>query len=288
MKLTSTTAELAELISLAQQFTVKNMTVDVVADPANPQFHELIKSKFWPAAVNEAVIVTTDAGKDFRASSILASAIGPQKLKAGKFLDFGCGEGHCVQQAAKITTALGFDPQLDLFAESSGLTHEWQKVLQAAPFETVLCYDVLDHILDPADRQLAVQRIRQVLTPTGVAVIRFHPFTSRHGTHLYHQFNKAYAHLFMTPDELTALGYHTQPVAQITRPLRTYNELMATAKLHILHKDVAQRNVEPLFQEKHIVNQLIAKYWPDDDYVKSATTLTNILSVEFIDFKVRR
>jgi len=73
-------------------------------------------------------------------------------------------------------------------------------------YDFILINDVLDHAADPLDMLEQVNKIRN---PETKIVVRCHPWTSRHGTHVYKQMNKAFLHLIFNPyhyDQCILLG----------------------------------------------------------------------------------
>src|ERR1019366_10098171 len=76
------------------------------------EFHHLkesLRSRAWPDAIPHEAICRKDSSEDkeFRAQDILSDLI---KLDELTFLDYGCGEGHIVMEAAKTARLeVGYD-----------------------------------------------------------------------------------------------------------------------------------------------------------------------------------
>jgi hypothetical protein len=99
--------ELQENANLSAQSVVSQpvspLDSDVIAvaslRPDTELLEPLLKSDQWPQAVNEYLIcdLNSEDDKDARAQGIIAAMIDPD-LTGKKFLDFGCGEGHVVNE----------------------------------------------------------------------------------------------------------------------------------------------------------------------------------------------
>ena len=67
-----------------------------------------------------------------------------------------------------------------------------------------------------------LNKIRSVCAPNAKIFIRCHPWISRHGGHLYHQLNKAFAHLVFSPAELQMLNVDLAESIKVVSPLKEY------------------------------------------------------------------
>jgi 2-polyprenyl-3-methyl-5-hydroxy-6-metoxy-1,4-benzoquinol methylase len=186
----------------------------------------------------------------------------------GKFLDFGCGEGHVVVEAAqKAKISVGYDIKDDnwqrfTLGENAILSTDWEKVKNHASYDAVLLYDVLDHLKDEDEAVSVLKNIRDVLDDKGKIFVRCHPWCSRHGTHLYQSINRAYLHLCLDEENITKLGYKFLPTIKIIHPLQTYDRWFQAAELHTVSWNVVREQVEPFFHQPPIA-ALIKKNWKD-------------------------
>jgi len=196
---------------------------------------KMLKGPRWPKAVPDHFICdpASEEAKLERGQDILRYFI--QNLKGKKFLDFGCGEGHVPRCAATATTrAVGYD----LFAPSDSvvpweeeagallLTTSLERVRAFAPYDAILLYDVLDHVESPVD---VLQTVRSLGRSGTTVHCHCHPWSGRHGGHLYHTINKAFVHLVFSEEELEQLGYEVDAAQRVVSPQVTYQEWLTEA-----------------------------------------------------------
>lgn len=258
----------------------------------------LLESSQWPAAVDPVYIcdVNSEQHKIDRAEGIVEIII-DSALNDLKFLDFGCGEGHVINHVLKQNPKFctGYDiiehPQWSNWEpnEKVAFTKDWDKVVANGPYDVVLLYDVIDHIVneDPVD---ALKKIKSVLTPKSEVFIRCHPWCSRHGTHLYQKLNKAYIHLVFEPNELQALGLTETPCRHIIHPFSAYNDMFKRAGLKLLQKhSLKTEPVDKFFPNTPLVAKRIKSRWKDshENDLKSGRRWPAIqLEMVFIDYVV--
>lgn len=180
---------------------------------------EIIHSPVWPVALDEELICKTSEDHVVRACSIIESFLGDVQGK--KF----------------------YDPTADEFIRKEisvrgGITDA------NTAFDIVLLYDILDHITDQVDY---LKEIAKKTNTTGLFYVRCHPWTSRHGTHLYHQINKAFIHLFLTPDELTSLKLTEKTACRAD--IKTYEKWFREAGLTVVSAEIIEHPIEPLFPQ---------------------------------------
>lgn len=261
---------------------------DISISVNNDQFKRLIESPYWPQAVLPTLIVdqNNEQAKTARAQSILNSFVTLQAITNKKFLDFGCGEGHLVKLAkthAKL--AIGYD----LNVSGDNLTSNIDVIRSNAPYDVIVMYDVLDHVQSYEERRRCINIMLELLTPGGVGIVRIHPFSSRHASHVYQTFNKAYAHLVYTHQEMAELGYNPEPVLKTIRPLKTYRELWQAMGLKVISESIIKHPIEDFFTVPDIFQFFIDKHWHVDKEVSNNKQwLTDILSIQFVDYKLSK
>lgn len=218
---------------------------------------ELLYSEKWPEAIEQSQICTDDQ-KVARACGILDGFIG-EHLKGKRFLDYGCGEGHVVYEAQKREAeAFGYDIKCE---PNNMFSKDFLHIQQQGPFDIILMHDVLDHIelINPIE---ALLQAKSVLKPDGRMYVRNHPWSSRHGGHLYNSINKAFLHLIMDEIELTRLGGHTcEYNIKVVTPIETYHYWFASAKLDIQDEFILRSKVEDLFTKPSLVLERISRHW---------------------------
>lgn len=281
-----------EQVEKLQAIIAAHQPVRVTADLALPANREVLlaiaNSGLWPAAVHPSLIIGQDEeAKRIRAATILADFV--RLLPGRRFLDYGCGEGHAAVEAARRgCKSIGYDPVPQnwsrLPAGQVHLTDDMKVVRDNAPYDIVLCYDVLDHAQD-GEQPGMLKTIRSLMTPNGYAYVRCHPYTSVHGAHLYTSLNLAYAHLLLTHDDIVSLGGKPEPVAKVLKPIDAYQSWLAGSGFKVNGEMVRKAQPAQMFHDPAIAAKLIAElYGPDDPYVKDVATLHSILSMEFVDY----
>lgn len=258
------------------------------------QFESLKKalnSNRWPEAVNPHLICDpeSETEKIERGRGVMELMI-EDDLK--KFLDIGCGEGHCTAVAATeygASMSVGYDiksyDSWNKFPARPNLqfTNSFETVKTNGPYDTILLFDVLDHVVGQDPISLLTMA-RDVLSENGVIYMRVHPFTSRHATHLYHELNKAYVHLVFSPEEIRLLlpeSKYEEPNIGVVKPIVTYESYIAAAGLKIQHRTNIEEKIEPFFKIPKIAERIMKQ-----------TKLPNFpefqLTLQFLNFKLSK
>lgn len=235
----------------------------------------------WPQAVDPAAVCLTEDQQRTRAENILLLIIS-EYIKDQKFLDFGCGkEGYVVwagqTQGAKLS--VGYDVDLKpMQKENVLLTGDLAEVKKHAPYDIILLHDVLDHIV-LVDPITALKQVRSLCDHNTRVYVRNHPWSSRHGGHLYTQTNKAYLHLVLDDIELTRLGGWTcEPNVKVTKPMETYRYWFQESGFAINSETAIKTNVEPFFlRPSHLKDRLLAN-WGD------INEMTANMEIEFVEY----
>ncbi len=229
---------------------------------------EALMSDRWPEAVNSSFICDPDSESDKieRGKGIIDLMV-EEDLKNMRFLDFGCGDGHCASLSTEQNTmmSVGYDikekANWNRFEKKPNLllTKDFNNVINNGPYDVIVLFDVIDHI-EKEDPVVLLRKVEKVLKPGGKVYARCHPFTSRHATHLYHQLNKAYVHLIFSPDEIRKLvptPKHEESNAGIVFPMKTYSDYFAQAGLTIVSKRDITEKVETFFKIPRIAQKIM-------------------------------
>lgn len=250
---------------------------NINAELRNDLVPQVLVTNLWPAAVPPSMVVRDEPTKRIRANSIMTSFI-REPVKGKSFLDLGCGDGYVVAEAKKrgATFALGYDV---IPVDNDDVTTEVAKIEANAPYDIIMAYDLLDHVVDETARTDLLTMFRKYLKPGGKIYVRCHPFTSRHGCHNYYKFNKAYAHLFLTSEELDQ--YEPLPTVRTLTPMITYKQWFVGAGLKIVEEHLSRQNLDDFFAA---LSEPLLKKLASNPYVRDYKTLNDVLSIQFADF----
>ena len=222
----------------------------------------LLDSNEWPEAVFSAQITDDSSEKDKkeRAEGIVDMLLPP--LDGKKFLDFGCGDGHVVNHVSKdASLAVGYDINKsgDWEKVDKGLlTQDFEKVKSMGPYDIILIYDVLDHVLEPMED--ALSKVKSVLSENGKIYLRCHPWVSRHGGHAYNKINKAFIHLVFNDGELNALGINLDFNRKVLMPLAVYGAAIENANLALESEpELDTQELEEFFSSNPLIRSRILK-----------------------------
>ncbi len=242
----------------------------------------------WPHAVDPLLIADPNSEEDkvSRAHGILSIVV--TEPVTGKFLDFGCGEGHvAVEVANKTSVSVGYDPQhqsnWDRFPATPNLvlTSSWDDVVKNAPYDYVLVYDVFDHLKDENEVVKELKRLSTVVSENTKVYVRMHPWCSRHGTHLYLSVNRAFLHLCLSEESLDKLGYKYLHTIKVIHPLQTYQSWFTAGGFDVVSSSIVPENVEAFFRQPAI-SAMILKNW------KSSPSENLATGKEFPDWQMRQ
>jgi 2-polyprenyl-3-methyl-5-hydroxy-6-metoxy-1,4-benzoquinol methylase len=250
----------------------------------------LAKSDRWPLALPKELICGEDENQKLARAADIANDLIRTDLTDKKLLDFGCGEGHVAYVAADlvgIKLAMGYDP-IDQnwrhFGDKAGLQFStfFEEVKKNGPYDVIVINDVLDH----ADQNILL-KAKEVKTPNGRIYLRCHPWTSRHGTHLYEELNRAYLHLVFSTDELFGMGLKGIPTQKIIDPLKNYRKLIEEAGLSIAEEEIIKQPVEVFFTYEPAVLRRIKANWKKSESKTLAAGTEfprDVLEIQFVDF----
>lgn len=249
------------------------------------QLKELLESNEWPEAVQPELICdeNNDKEKIDRANGILDVFV-DELVESKKVLDFGTGEGHLPYCAvnAGASLAIGYDnkPENFKFQENDKLklTHDWQVVFSNKPYDVITVFDVMDHLKHETPVNVLLN-LKTVLAPKGKIYVRYHPFLSRHGSHLYKKMNKAYMHLVFTEDELKVLldGYETEKNDNLVlNPIKSYTVYPSMAKLKIEKETFKKSGVEEFFKSDLVSKRIVRNTGTEQLPLK-------YMDIEFVD-----
>lgn len=245
------------------------------------------RSDNWPESVMPHMIVTHrgQAEKQFRALQI-SRYLGTFTNQT--VLDVGCGDGYIAREIANhAKEVVGYDIIMnsewftDKMKVGAVLTFVAEReMVEKKDYDAIIMYDVLDH-LEGDDPVKFMSWLNSLLNPGGRIIVRTHPWTSKHGGHLYENGpNKAFLHLAMTPDELVQADIDVPPNLRFNRPRAAYEYIFKTAGLKIAECNGHLEPVDSFFTGE-ILDRIIKITW------KGAIDPANALKImgnSFIDY----
>lgn len=234
---------------------------------------EKLFSDEWPKAVDPDILLNSSQVQEARAEQILEILV-TDNFKNMMFLDFGCGEGYVTVASAKQGTKLsvGYDIENKWTFENKDnylFTQDWNKVKELSPYDIVLLFDVLDHVQDPVETLI---NIRRLLSDRGRVYLQCHPWSSRHGGHLYDKLNKAFVHLILDSEELTRLGFVSPVIPQkVKQPLKMYRKWFEEAGYSIQTEIPITEPIEDYFLNDMSIQDCLQKHWPGEPIASYAS-----------------
>ncbi len=261
--------------------TAESLPADQLGSTPDPALPD------WPEAVMPHMIVTHKGAveKQFRALQI-ARLLG--NFDNQTVLDVGCDEGYITKEIGhNAKKVIGYDlkssdiwPKL---ASDNVLFTDDKVAVEAERYDTILLYDVLDHLVGVEPIKFMTW-LNSLLAPGGKIFVRTHPWTAKHGGHLYeHGFNKAFLHLALTPDELVQLGIDLPASLKFNRPMATYEHIFIGSGLKIAERKGHTEPVDSFFSGS-ILDRIIKVTWKGA--IDPAAAL-KIMANSFVDYTLK-
>lgn len=246
---------------------------------------EIMGIKDWPPALpGHAVATPTEADQINRANAVL-DAVLAVPLAGKNFLDFGCGAGWIASESCNRGTASSTGYDIEVYPEWSqkrkgGFTSRYSDLVPGF-YDVIMLYDVLDHCEDPA---ILMEQVRKCLAPGGTIYVRCHPWTSRHGNHLYKRgLNRAYIHLFLNETEIQEIT--KQPpffTRKEMRPSDCYSKYFKA--FEIKKENFIKEPVEDFFNSlamrQHLMNEIQVGNKELDHFLKT-------MEIQMVDFVLK-
>lgn len=241
----------------------------------------MLEGNEWPEAVPEELICKNDDEKSRARAAGILDLLVAEHLKSKRFLDYGCGQGHVIPQALEreASFAFGYDVNLkDLKFSAERFTSNFEEVKKNAPYDIILIHDVLDHItvVNPIE---ALLQAKSVLSNNGRVYVRNHPWSSRHGGHLYMQKNKGFLHLVCDSVELMRMnGLQCEHNIQVVTPLETYRYWFQEAGFKVISEIPIRDKVEDFFLKPGLINERLRSRFEKPDL------MGNHLEISFVEY----
>lgn len=255
----------------------------------------LCKKGNWPEAIPEELICADDYdSRTFRAFGIIEQYL-QIDLTDKKFLDFGCGDGLVAEVALNFGASLsvGYDIKSDdlwnkINKKDNLIVTTYFDDIVGYKFDYILINDVIDHCDDPYE---IFEKATNLLADDGYIFCRCHPWTSRHGTHIYKKLNKAFVHIIFSEDELAKFDIDPLPTKRILDPLGNYQEILKSTNLEIVTEKITTTPVEMLFSLEPAIVRRIKNLWIEDGnnpYADGINFPREILEIDFVDFVLKK
>lgn len=244
----------------------------------------------WPAAIDQKMIVAAESESDKQFRALQVANLIKIPIKGKVILDIGCGESHNASEMANTALkVVGYDVKKHhrwdtMDKKNLVLLTDKNSVIDHGPYDLIILYDVLDHIVneDPSD---LCKWACSLLSKDGTIFVRTHPWTSRTGGHHYDSVNKAFLHLALTPDEAVQIGVDIkEPNLRVVRPMAAYEQWFKEAGLNVLEKRTKTSEIEPFFDDS-IISRIIKINWSGGI---DNNTARKILSTHFIDYTLKK
>ena len=236
-----------------------------------------LASDLWPRASTEFDHMASVIGGAKIIRGIEQISMLPAAALDVKMLDFGCGNGDLI--AALNSTgrkAVGYDKTTQ---STNNCFSDWAKIIDLAPFKLAILYDVLDHT-DLQDFIEILEQIKTVIHSDGKIFIRVHPFSSINGSHDFSPINLAFAHLCLTPSEMTRFGLKTWQNIKVVLPLEFYERVFGLLGYAVVSKKVHHSQVNP-FVVSNLMPRIRRLHYSE---TMSTELIEKSLSINYIDF----
>lgn len=240
----------------------------------------LAKTKNWPIAIDEKISVIEHLRKFVETISV--------SLKGKNVLEFGCCDSELaaiLKNECGAKKVVSYDLELCKFRQNTisdqGViyTDNFRIVQQNSTYDIIVINDVLDHIEKPV---YWLKQLNPLMIENSRIFIRFHPFTSRNGTHLADQMNKAYMHLVFSDDELATFGIANKFTRKITDLQVSYERFIEESGFKILNQNIKKTPVEILFStDDRIANRIRRNLQTDKN-------INDIIEIEYIDYELMK
>lgn len=238
------------------------------------QLKALLASDEWPMAIDPGTICDLGEAAKFERAKLIMDWHIRGSINDKTFLDFGCGEGHCVKVATErgARYAIGYDP-IAISGKYPNCVHYIPS--RVGGFDIILMHDVLDHI--PWESGSLVKLLglaKERLSKDGRICVRFHPWISRHGGHLHRKINKAFVHLIFTETELKELGFELESHRKVLSPKETYRVAIGDAGLSVVKNTTITHAIESFFLTNPLVRKRFLDHWAGDSQKATAASVS--------------
>lgn len=229
------------LKSLLRFRDIKKLSVEIESFPWD---------KFtWPEAVDPSFLIDIqDESQKFLRAEAIVELFVKYPVDGLSVLDYGCGEGHvAVEMAKRGAEVVGYDPNYSGKFTEAKFVGSQDEAFLSGPYDMIILFDVLDHVMDIHPSEI-LKKCAAATKPGGRILCRFHPWCSRHGTHIFHKSNKAFLHLVFDEQLLVDFGLPGMPTRKVIHPRFSYKAWAAEAGLEFTKLETQRQTVEEFFK----------------------------------------
>jgi len=240
----------------------------------------LAKTKDWPKAIDEKISIIDQLRKFIETISV--------PIRNKNVLEFGCCDSELaamLQNECGAKKVVSFDLDLCKYRQNiindQGViyTDNFRIVQQNESYDIITINDILDHTEKPV---YWLKQLTPLMSVNGRVFIRFHPYTSRNGTHLSEQLNKAFLHLVFSDDELATFGVSNKFTRKITDLNISYERFIEESGLKIIKKNTKKTPVELMFfNDEKIAGRIKKNILIDKN-------LAEVLEIDYIDYELMK
>ena len=239
------------------------------------------RSDSWPPALDDK-----ETAND-RMRSFLGSISVP--IKSQKVLEFGSCDttlATLLKSECGAAKVYSYDVELCKYNERTVgdpaivFTDNFRLVQHNGIYDIVVINDIIDHLEKPV---YWLKQLADLINPqSGRVFARCHPYTSKNGTHLGEQINKAFLHLVFSDDELATLGITNRYTRKILDLNSSYQRFFEEAGLKVVREEIKKCPVDSIFLTDSRITSRIKKNLDIQD------NIINFLEVEYIDYELMR
>lgn len=251
----------------------------------------------WCRAIDPLLIINKENRLEIatRADGIINVMVPEGKsLQDLKVLDLGCGDGSICKAFKERNPSLivGYDIKLPKEEQGIIFTDKWEEVEKHGPYDFILGYNVFDYVMNEPPEVL-MEKAAKVLSSDGLMSLRFFPWIGRFGGDIYHQFNRAFAHLIFPKKVFEKNGIELGEKIKVIHPILTYNNWITKAGLKSKFKPSLVPDYKeiqpvedffkmPFFKEKFM--EIYKNNSPIDDFKNGKANFYKVMGICYVDY----
>jgi len=238
-----------------------------------------IRKDDWPKAIDDK---ESDPSHDFLGSLSIP-------IKNQSVLEFGGCDynlGVSLKKDYDAEKVVSYDIELCRYKKtmlhnsSVVYTDNFKLVQQKGNYNIILVNDIIDHV---ENSNYWLHHLCDLIDKdTGRIFIRCHPYTSKNGTHIGEQTNKAFLHLIFNDNELATLGVTNKFTRKTIDSTKSYRKLFEECGLKIVKEVIKKEVVESMFLTDSRITERIK------NSLGIQENLIDFLEIKYIDYELMR